>query len=56
MKVRFLLDENEPPRLKAALLRFNPTMDVLRIGEPGHRIWERLTRMYYVTWRCRSGY
>lgn len=35
MKVRFLLDENEPPRLKAALLRFNPTIDVLRIGEPG---------------------
>jgi len=35
MKVRFLLDENEPPRLKAGLLRFNPTIDVLRIGEPG---------------------
>jgi hypothetical protein len=35
MKVRFLLDENESPRLKAALLRFHPTMDVLRIGDPG---------------------
>lgn len=35
MKVRFLLDENEPPRLKAALLRFNPARDVLRIGDPG---------------------
>jgi len=35
MKVRFLLDENEPPRLKAALLRFNPAIDVSRVGEPG---------------------
>jgi len=35
MKVRFLLDENEPPRLKAAPLRFNPSIDVLRVGDPG---------------------
>jgi len=35
MKVRFLLDESESPRLKAALLRFNPAIDVLRIGDPG---------------------
>jgi len=35
MKVRFLLDENEPPRLKAALLRLNSTIDVLRVGDPG---------------------
>jgi hypothetical protein len=35
MKVRFLLDENESPRLKAALLRLNPTIDVVRVGEPG---------------------
>ena len=33
MKVRFLLDENESPRLKATLLRLNPAIDVLRIGE-----------------------
>jgi hypothetical protein len=26
LKVRFLLDENESPRLKAALLRYNPTI------------------------------
>jgi hypothetical protein len=34
VKVRFLLDENLPPRLKVALLRLNPAIDVLRIGEP----------------------
>lgn len=34
MKVRFLLDENQSPRLKTALLRLNPTIDVLRIGDP----------------------
>jgi hypothetical protein len=33
MKVRFLLDECESPRLKTALLRFNPAIDVLRVGE-----------------------
>jgi Domain of unknown function (DUF5615) len=35
VKVRFLLDENESPRLKAGLLRLNPTIDVLRVGDPG---------------------
>jgi hypothetical protein len=34
MKVRFLLDENESSRLKATLVRLNPAIDVLRIGEP----------------------
>lgn len=33
MKIRFLLDENLSPRLKIALLRLNPTIDVLRVGE-----------------------
>ena len=31
MKVRFLLDENLSPRLKAALLRLNPAIDVIRL-------------------------
>jgi len=35
MKVRFLLDENLSPRLKVALLRLNPVIDVVRVGEPG---------------------
>ncbi|NJM73738.1 MAG: DUF5615 family PIN-like protein [Scytonema sp. RU_4_4] len=34
MKVRFLLDENLPPRLKVAVLRLNPGIDILRVGEP----------------------
>lgn len=34
MKVRFLLDENQSPRLKTALLRLNPAIDVLRVGDP----------------------
>ncbi len=34
MNVRFLLDENLPPRLKVAILRFNPAIDVLRVGDP----------------------
>jgi len=34
VKVRFLLDENLPPRLKVAILRFNPAIDVLRVGDP----------------------
>ncbi len=32
MKVRFLLDENISPRVKTALLRLNPTIDVLRVS------------------------
>ena len=34
MRVRFLLDENESPRLKLATLRYNPTMDIVRVGKP----------------------
>ncbi len=33
MKVRFLLDENLSPRLKVAVLRFNPDIDILHVGE-----------------------
>jgi len=35
MNVRFLLDENLPPRLKAALWRYDATIDVLRVGDEG---------------------
>ena len=35
MKVRFLLDENLSPRFRTALLRLNPEIDVLRVGDPG---------------------
>lgn len=35
MKIKFLLDENLNPRLKQALLRFDPTIDVLRVGDFG---------------------
>lgn len=28
-----MLDENLPPRLKVALLRLNPAIDILRVGE-----------------------
>jgi hypothetical protein len=34
MKIRFLLDENLSPRIKVAFLRYNPTIDVVRVGEP----------------------
>ena len=34
MKVRYLLDENLSPRLKLAVLRLNPEVDILRIGDP----------------------
>jgi len=33
VKVRFLLDENLPPRLKLAILRLNSEIDILRVGE-----------------------
>jgi hypothetical protein len=33
MKIRYLLDENLSPRLKAALVRLQPQIDVLRIGD-----------------------
>ena len=35
MKVRFLLDENLSPRLKLAVFRLNPELDILRVGDPG---------------------
>lgn len=34
MVTRFLLDENLSPRLKAILLRYEPMMDILRVGDP----------------------
>jgi hypothetical protein len=34
VKIRFLLDENLSPRLKVAVLRLNPAIDILRVGEP----------------------
>ena len=34
MQVRFLLDENLSPRIKVALRRLNPSIDILRIGDP----------------------
>lgn len=34
MKVKFLLDENLTPRLKTAVLRLNPKIDIVRIDEP----------------------
>jgi Domain of unknown function (DUF5615) len=33
VKVRFLLDENLSPRLKVAVLRLNPAIDIVRVGE-----------------------
>ena len=33
MKVRILLDENLSPRLKAGLLRYDPSIDILRVGD-----------------------
>lgn len=33
MKVRFLIDENLSPRLKLALQRLNPAIDILRVGD-----------------------
>ena len=33
MKVRLLLDENLPPRLKVAILRFNPAINVQWVGD-----------------------
>ncbi|MBD2079804.1 DUF5615 family PIN-like protein [Leptolyngbya sp. FACHB-17] len=35
MKARFLLDENLSPKLKIAVLRLNPRIDILRVGDPG---------------------
>lgn len=33
MKVRFLLDENLPPKLKVAVIRLNTQIDILRVGD-----------------------
>jgi hypothetical protein len=33
MKVKFILDENLSPRLKIAVLRLNPEIDILRVGD-----------------------
>jgi len=33
MKVRLLLDENQSPRLKTAIIRLIPSADVLRVGD-----------------------
>jgi hypothetical protein len=33
MKIRFLLDENLSPKLKFAILRLNPKIDIMRVGE-----------------------
>jgi hypothetical protein len=35
VNVRFLLDENLDPRLKIAISRLNPAVDVLRVGDHG---------------------
>jgi len=33
MKIRFLLDENLSPKFKSAILRLNPQIDIMRVGE-----------------------
>ncbi|PSB43232.1 hypothetical protein C7B67_24095 [filamentous cyanobacterium Phorm 6] len=33
MKIRFLLDENLPPKLKSAVLNLQPEIDILRVGD-----------------------
>lgn len=33
MKIRFLIDENLSPRLKTTILRLNPSIDILRVGD-----------------------
>jgi len=35
VRVRFLLDENLNPDLQTALLRLDPTIDILRVGDSG---------------------
>lgn len=35
MKVRFLLDENLSPQIQAGLWRYNPAIDVVRVGDRG---------------------
>ncbi len=33
MRIRFLIDENLPPRLKLAVQRTHPDIDILRVGD-----------------------
>jgi hypothetical protein len=35
LKIRFLVDENLWPELVAAVRRYNPAIDILRVGQPG---------------------
>lgn len=35
MKIRFLLDENLPPKLKNAVWKLQPEIDILRVGDAG---------------------
>lgn len=35
MRIRYLLDENIPPRVAIGLRRIAPSIDVLRVGDPG---------------------
>lgn len=35
MKLRYLIDENLSPRLKSAIRRLEPFVDVLRVGDQG---------------------
>lgn len=34
MKIRFLLDENLSKQVKQAVIRINPAIDILSVGEP----------------------
>lgn len=43
MKIKFLLDENLSPRLKLAVIRLEPEIDIIRVGDfssAPHR-WDR---------------
>ena len=35
MKIRFLIDENLPNKLKSAVLRLQPEIDISRVGDSG---------------------
>ncbi|WP_173401013.1 hypothetical protein [Planktothrix agardhii] len=54
MKVRFLLDENLPPKLKLAVQRFNPDIDIIRVGEPEapHPLVSRFYLEMILGWLC----
>lgn len=40
MKIRYLLDENIPPRIVLGLKRLSPQIDVLRVGDLGAPVLE----------------